>query len=204
MTPSLNPVFVVFEGLDGSGKSTCARRAAAVLGACYLKTPSGPLLDHRESIIASFNGSQEAAQLLYLASVVDASRIAKTHLAAGQSVVLDRYLLSTQVYAEFRGSTLHIDDAISEVLRAADLTVFLDAPLAVRRTRMSARSHVVAADDAETLSESADLALREGYRRRFCLPVTGRALVLDSSRLDINEIASAVAADLEQLQGEDA
>lgn len=196
------PVFVVFEGLDGSGKSVCAKRTAEVLGANYLKTPSGPLLDHRESIIASFKGCQEAAQLLYLASVAYASQIIKSHLSAGQSVVLDRYLLSTQAYADFRGSTLCIDGALSEVLLPADLTVYLDSPLTVRRNRIKERSSMVAMDDAETLSESADSLLREGYQRRFGLPVAGRVLVLDSSLLGIDEIAHTVAAELHQLQGD--
>lgn len=193
-----NPAFVVFEGLDGSGKSACAKRTAEVLGAYYLKTPSGPLLDHRESIIASFEGSQEAAQLLYLASVANASRIVKSHLAAGRSVVLDRYLLSTQVYADFRGSTLKIDDALSEVLRPADLTIYLDAPLAVRRRRIRERATVVAASDAETLLDAADSSLCAGYRRRFGLAISGRVLVLDSSQLDIDQIACTVVAELSQ------
>jgi len=197
-----NPVLIVFEGLDGVGKSICAKRTAEALGAYYLKTPSGPLLNHREGIIKSFGGCQEAAQLLYLASVANASQIVKRHLAVGQSIVLDRYLLSTLVYADFRGSTLKIDDALSEVLHPADLTIFLDAPLAIRRKRICERSTVLAADDAETLSDSGDKLLREGYRRRLELPAAGRVLALDSSQLDIDQIACAVVAELSKLQGE--
>jgi dTMP kinase len=202
MRPVNNPVFIVFEGLDGSGKSSTAERTADLLGAVYLKTPAGPLLAHRESIISSFNGNQEAAQLMYLASVADASRIVKRHLAEGRSVVLDRYLLSTQVYADFRGSKLAIDDAISKVLCPADLTVFLDAPLALRRSRISKRASTVSVADAETLVDSADSLLREGYRRRFRLPIAGRVVEIDSSQFDIDEIANFVSAELSQLQGE--
>ena len=197
-----NPVLIVFEGLDGVGKSICAKRTAETLGAYYLKTPSGPLLDHRDSIIKSFGGCQEAAQLLYLASVANASQIVKRHLAAGQSIVLDRYLLSTLVYADFRGSTLRIDDALSDVLHSADLTVFLDAPLAIRRKRICERSTVLSAEDAETLSDSGDKLLREGYRRRFEIPTAGQVLVLDSSQLDIEQVVRAVAAELGKVQGE--
>lgn len=202
MSSAKNSVFVVFEGLDGSGKSACARRTAEVIGARYLKTPSGHLLDHRESIIESFDGCQEAAQLMYLASVACASKLIRHHMCGGQSVVLDRYLLSTQVYASFRGSALDVDNAISKILQPADLTVFLDAPLSVRRRRVQSRSTVVATADAETLSETADSDLREGYRRRFGLSVAGRVLTLDSSRLSIEEIAHTVAAELRLFRGE--
>jgi len=191
-----NPVFIVFEGLDGVGKSICATRTAEALGAYYLKTPSGPLLNHRESIIESFGGCQEAAQLLYLAAVANASQIVKRHLAVGQSIILDRYLLSTLVYADFRGSTLKIDDALSDVLQSADLTIFLDASLAIRQKRICERSTVQSADDAETLSDSGDKLLRDGYRRRFELPAAGRVLVLDTSQLDIDQVVCAVVAEL--------
>lgn len=40
--------------------------------------------------------------------------------------------LSTQAYAAFRGSQLNLDDT-SDLLEPADLTVFLDTPLEVRR-----------------------------------------------------------------------
>lgn len=34
------PLFIAFEGLDGSGKTTCARQLATRIGAQYLTTPS--------------------------------------------------------------------------------------------------------------------------------------------------------------------
>lgn len=103
---------------------------------------------------------------MYLASIASASREIHNLLLAGQSVVLDRYVLSTQVYAEFRGSTFGSDAAISKILTPANLTVYLDAPLSVRRERVHSRSSIVSSADEETLSEQANFALREGYRRR--------------------------------------
>lgn len=197
-----NPVFVVFEGLDGSGKSVSAKRTAEMLGARYMATPNETLCNHRAEILESFSGCQEAAQLMYLASVASASQEIRHVQLAGQSVVLDRYLLSTQVYAAFRGSAFSGDEAITKILRPADLTVYLDAPLSVRRERVQRRSAAVSAADMETLSERSDLALRKAYLRRFKLPINGKVILLDSSQLTIDEIAQAVIAELHKLLGE--
>lgn len=197
-----HPVFVVFEGLDGSGKSACAKRTAQMLGANYLTTPSGPLREHRERILEHFGACQEAAQLMYLASVARASREVQCLLQNGQSAVLDRYLLSTQVYAAFRGSAFGGDDLLAKILIPADLTVYLDAPLGVRRERVRRRSVMVSSADAETLSEHADSSLREEYWCRLNMRINGNVLLLDSSRLDIDAIASAVIQELRKGEGE--
>ena len=67
------PIFVVFEGLDGTGKSTCARLVAERLGAELLTTPSPEVRRYRDDLIECYAGSQEAAQLFYLSTVFAAS-----------------------------------------------------------------------------------------------------------------------------------
>lgn len=190
------PVFLVFEGLDGSGKTTCAKRTAELIGAHFMTTPSEALRDYRDPILASFKTSQEAAQLFYLATVVAASLEIDAHLASGVSVVLDRYLLSTQVYAEFRGSTLHIDEEIERLLRPADLTVFLDVPLEVRQARIAKRAESSVADQ-ETFSVAADRTLRAGYNRWFENRIVGALLRIDASRRSANEVASDVVTQID-------
>ncbi|MBK1681451.1 dTMP kinase [Rhodocyclus tenuis] len=190
-TSSGKPVFIVFEGLDGTGKSTCAKETASLLGASYLTTPTAGLRTYRDEIIASFNGSQEAAQLFYLATVLAASDEVKSSLASGRSVVLDRYFLSTRVYAEFRGSTLDVDEAVCRLLLPANLTVFLEAPLHVRRERSQARGCSLA--DSETMSERADAALLRGYEHRSQMPVVGRLMRIDASTRSVREIAQEVS-----------
>lgn len=184
------PVFVVFEGLDGSGKSTCASLVASRLGAVLMQTPSGPIRQHREGLIASFDGCQEAAQHLYQASVFDASAKARRLLEQGQSVVLDRYFLSTEAYAAFRGSSIRHDQQCAS-LAPADLTVFLHAPLAVRRARIESRGTVTSAD-LETLTPAADAQLRREHETRACLPVVGVLLSIDTSELSPDEVAGQI------------
>jgi len=170
------PVFVVFEGLDGTGKSTVARGVARAIGAEFLTTPSPAVRSYRDALVASFSGSQEACQLFYLATVFAASREVESLLATGRSVVIDRYFLSTQAYAAFRGSALVLDH-LGDLLVPADLTVVMDAPLAVRRARLTMRGESTA--DRETLAPDADERLRAQHAARLKLPVLGRLLPLD-------------------------
>lgn len=188
------PVFVVFEGLDGSGKTTAAQRTADLIGATYMTTPSTTLRRRRDEIIASFQGSQEAAQLFYMATVFAASADVARCLASGQSVVLDRYFLSTQAYAAFRGTILSLD-CLARDLLAPSLTVFLDAPLEVRRARVAHRGRATEAD-SETLSDDADAVLRKLHMARAELPAVGPFRCLDSALLRPDEIAMEVAATL--------
>ena len=197
MSHSLGPVFIVFEGLDGSGKTTCARRVAEALGAEFMQTPSGLLRRYRDDLVASFDGCQEAAQHLYQASVFATSRRVRGLLEQGRSVVLDRYFLSTEAYAAFRGSSIQHDDQCAS-LTPAHLTVFLHAPLTVRRARIQSRGMITDADK-ETLSESADARLRLEHMARAGLPVVGAFLALDTSLFGPNEAADRVTSMCRQL-----
>ena len=172
---SHRPSFVVFEGLDGSGKTTCAQVVAKLLGATYLTTPCPSIRKYRDDLIGRYARCQEACHLFYLSTVFEASREAREILSTGRSVVLDRYFLSTQAYAAFRGSELDLDDIGSSLL-PADLTVYLDAPLEIRRERLAARGKSAA--DEETLSEVANARLRAEHTKRAGLSVVGRLLTL--------------------------
>ncbi len=186
---STGPVFIVFEGLDGSGKSTCARRVAECLGARYLTTPSPEVRKHREKVVGSFDGCQEAAQLFYLSTVFAASEEVRRLLANQVSVVLDRYFLSTQAYANFRGSRLDVD-ALGDLLVPADVTVFLDVPLEIRRNRLATRGSSKA--DRETVSVEADARLRAAHARRAELSVIGKWLSIDGATKSPEELTDLV------------
>jgi len=165
------PTFIVFEGLDGSGKSTCAAQLAKHIGAELMTTPSTRVRRYRDDLIESLGSSQEARQLFYLATVFAASDEVAALLQRGRSVVLDRYFLSTQAYAAFRGSRLVGDDA-QRLLQPADVTFYVDTPLAVRVARLHRRG--TSAADLETVAAGADARLREEHLRRAHLDVVGR------------------------------
>lgn len=168
---STRPAFIVFEGLDGSGKTTCAGQLAEHIGAAFMTTPSPGVRKFRDDLIEQLASNQEAKQLFYLSTVFAASSEVSALLARGQSVVLDRYFLSTQAYAAFRGSQLAID-AVQRLLRPADITFYIDTPLETRRARLSRRG--MSAADLETVTAEADGRLREEHLRRADLDVVGR------------------------------
>ena len=110
--------------------------------------------------------------------------------------MLDRYFLSTQAYAAFRGSKLRVDDIAAHLLPAT-LTVFLDASLDVRRKRLAARGQSAA--DRETLVEEADVRLRAEHRARAQLPVVGRFLAIDTEVTSPEEVVEQVVSELASL-----
>lgn len=191
MTIKERPRFIVFEGLDGAGKSTCAQRTAELLDAKYLTTPSDKLRQYRNPVVNGFGSCQEAIQFFYFATVLAASAEARSCLDDGKSVVLDRYFLSTQVYAEFRGSQFPVDEALVKFLLPADLTIFLDVPLEIRRKRVAVRGSDAA--DRETLTEGSDQYLRQAYMRLISLPVVGEWMPIDAAQSSIDDIARRVA-----------
>ena len=188
------PRFIVFEGPDGAGKTTCAGLLAQRLGADLLTTPSPGVRRYRDDLLHHLGSGQEAHQLFYLATVFAASETAAAALARGRSVVLDRYFLSTQAYAAFRGTGLDLDD-LGRHLTPACATVYLDPPLAVRQARLRRRPTTLA--DRETVPSAADHRLRQEHLRRTHLPVVGRLLHLTTAERTPTALIDEIVAWLE-------
>jgi dTMP kinase len=171
--------FIVVEGLDGTGKSTLAAHLAERLGATLLRTPATELSTVRPVVDAAFAQSPVAAQLFYGATVVLASDRARTLLAQGTPVVIDRYWLSTVVYAACRDA--HIDlSPVEPVLLRPDLTVFVDADEDVRRDAARRTRGMTAADHDSVAQRdrcaSATSPVCPGVRSRAsCCVSTARA-----------------------------
>lgn len=184
--------FIVVEGLDGTGKSTLAAQLAARLGAALLRTPSQEFNAVRPVVDAAFAASPVAAQLFYGATVVHASDRARALLAQGTPVVIDRYWLSTVVYAACRNA--HIDlSPVEPVLLCPDLTVFVEADEDVRRERLAVRGMTAADRDS--------VAQRESLRVRYLAGLSGCALSgavlrLDSTRATPDELVERVLAEV--------
>lgn len=188
------PMFIVFEGLDGSGKSTCAAGLAARIGAELMTTPTVEVRRYRDDLISCFGASEEACQLFYLATVFSASAAVKRVLSEGRPVVLDRYFLSTQAYAAFRGSRLDIDQ-VQHLLLPADVTIFMDTALETRIERLSSRG--ASAADLETVTAEADTRLREEHSRRASLSVVGRFVSVRGDGGGPATVLERVVAELE-------
>ena len=165
MTP--RGLFVAFEGIDASGKSTQARRVATDRGALFAFEPGdSPLgVELRRWVLdatAPMDPSTEA--LLMLADRSHhARRVIEPALVAGHSVVCDRYYPSSLAYQGYgRGvnlEQLHAATALAIDTCRPDLIVLLDVSIDVANERR-ARDH-------EDRFESADVDFHERVRAGY-------------------------------------
>lgn len=136
-------LFIAFEGIDGAGKSTQARRVAAAHGALFTVEPGGTDLGaelrlHLLDAESRLSAATEALLMLadrahHVATVIEPA------LAAGRPVVSDRFSASTIAYQGFgRGADLaQLAAATSLAIGACrpDLTILVDVPVDVARAR---------------------------------------------------------------------
>lgn len=201
------PLFITFEGLDGSGKSTQLRRAAAWLaeqGVAVEPThePGGtPLGEAIRSIFLGheWQGMDGRVEML----LVFASRrqhlveVIEPALAAGRHVLCDRFTDSTRAYQGYgRGVPLALIEEVDRVAtggRRPDRTLLFDlAPEAAR-----ARLHREEADrlDAEELAFHQrvrlgylELAEREPGRFRVISTSGEREATAERVRAELREL----------------
>ena len=185
--PSSAGVFLVFEGGDGAGKSTQVRLLAEALRSggrevLLTRQPGGTPLGTslRELVLHGEHVSPRAEALLFAADKAQhVDEVVRPALAAGSIVVCDRYTDSSLAY---QGAGRDLEpDQVGEVLAWAvgglvpDLTVLLDVPVEIGRTRRG-----VAPDRLE--AEHGDF--HERVRRRFldlAAAAPQRYLVLDAT-----------------------
>ncbi len=159
--------FVVFEGVDASGKSTQARRVADDHDARFTFEPGDTALGaelRRWLLDASAPMSPVTESLLMLADRSHhAATVIEPALAAGQSVVSDRYWASSIAYQGYgRGVDLALLRAATELAIGAcqpDVTILLDVPVAIANERRL-RDH-------RDRFESADVTFHERVRAGY-------------------------------------
>lgn len=186
--------FIVFEGIDASGKTTQARRVAEACGGLFTfepgDTPLGAEL-RRWLLDATTPMTPATESLLMLAdrSHHVATVIAPT-LARGRHVIADRFLASTLAYQGY-GRGLDLDQlrvATDLAIGACrpDRTVLIDIDIETANERRQ-RNH-------EDRFESADAAfherLREGYRAMAAADPEGWIVIDGSGTVD--EVSTAV------------
>jgi dTMP kinase len=158
---------IAFEGVDGSGKSTQARRLADLLGALYTIEPGGSELGRslRELVLdASVDMAPETEALVMLADRSHhVATVIEPALADGRDVVTDRFIASTLAYQGFgRGVDLELLLRATELAIGscrAEVTVLIDIPVPVARQRSSPDR----ADRFEGAGEEFQEAVRQGF-----------------------------------------
>jgi len=191
-------LFIAFEGIDRSGKSTQAQRAARALGVSVDRFPNRSSPSTGAAIDAYLRGASDLsasdAQSLFVANRRDA-RIAD-RLLAGEDVVVDRWSYSGVAYAN--GADGVDADAVKRGesgLPRPDVVVFLDVAVAVASQRGGFGSEIYERPDAQERVAAA-------YRALASDPwsVPDAWVRIDGSRLP-DDVHSAVMCAIRERRG---
>lgn len=191
-TPGRPGKLIVFEGVDGSGKSTQIRHLAGVLERagipfCTTREPGGtPLGLHLRSILMDREVPlcTEAELFLFLADRVQHARdLLRPALEAGQVVLSDRLSDATMAYQGFGAGLPR--DLLATLNRLAlgaivpDLTFLLDLPVSEIEGRIRARAD--GQTRFEVLGRDYFERVRQGYLEMARVH-SDRTVVLDATR----------------------
>jgi len=187
--------FIVFEGPDGSGKTTQLKRLSALakehaVGVCEVREPGGTPIGEKIRQVLLDKGSDmnmRCEMLLYMASRAQlVEQIIRPALAAKQVVLADRFVSSTLAYQGAAGGLPILD--IQEVAKVAvggirpDLVVICDVD---DQTAFNRMSPLLAPgrdlDRIESRSREFHKKVRQGYLAQ-ARSDPHRHLVLDSSK----------------------
>jgi dTMP kinase len=195
---------IVFEGIDGCGKSTQVRRVASARDALAAFEPGDTRLGQllRSVVLDPATTMSPVAEVLVLAAdrAQHLDEVIEPALAAGRDVVCDRFSGSTFAYQGF-GRGVPIDQvravlAVATRGRDPDVTVLLDCPVAVGRERRKAR------DTAADRFDAADAEFLERVRSGFLelAASTPSWRVLDAA-VSLEQLSTQVDAALLEVLG---
>jgi dTMP kinase len=186
--------FIALEGGDGSGKSTQAARLAAHLGALCTREPGSTELGEqvRQIVLHAEDIHLDARAEALLFAAARAQHVAEViapALAAGRSVVADRFIASSLAY-QGHGRALGVDEVrqINEWAIGGlwpDLTVLIDVPLDVAAARFAEDR-----DRFEAAGDDFHRRVAAGYAE-LAAADPDRWLVIDGSA-GVDEVATRV------------
>jgi dTMP kinase len=183
-------MFFSFDGVDGVGKSTQIRLLAEALRqsgreVVTCRDPGGTALGERlREILLNHHGTsihRRAEMLLYMASRAQlVEEVIRPALAAGKTVISDRYLLANVVYQAHAGG-LNAD----EVWRVGEITVAGVMPRLVFVLDMPAERAAGRIQRAPDRMEAQGLHYLEKVRQGFLREASSRPeqiVVIDADR----------------------
>lgn len=195
--------FITFEGIDGSGKSTQAQRLAAALEAAghhvvLTREPGGSegAEEIRTLVLEGHTDrwSPETEILLFTAARRDhLEKVIWPALAAGRTVISDRFADSTRLYQGLRGEGLRtqVDGLHDMMIRTEpDLTFVIDMDPAVGLERALGRQS--AEERFEEFGEALQRRMRQGFLD-LARAEPARCIVIDGNR-PVDVVAADVRA----------
>lgn len=155
-------LFVVFEGIDGSGTTTVSRRVHEILAAdhstaLWTNEPSDSEYGTKARHLLRVPQTQpiQLAMLFALDRWHHCQFVLQPALDRGQLVVCDRYFLSSLAYQRQDGVDGELVESMNPPLRP-DLTIFLSCPVEVAEQRRLGRS--IASDRFEVTDRQRQIA----------------------------------------------
>lgn len=195
-------LFVVFEGIDFSGKSSQAKRLASKLkeqGFDVVSTwepggtKTGALI--REAIMDANGELAPKTELMLFAADREQhlKEIIFPALEKGQVVICDRYTWSTCAYQLARGNALKDVMFLTQVPIEPDLTIFLDIDYKTKRERQKA----IGRNSNRFDKEKKDFfeAVRKNYKRlakNASQQAPDRLLQIDTTNFSEDEVADLI------------
>lgn len=198
-------LFISFEGIDGSGKSTQARRLADHLTAngrevVLTREPGGsPGAEEIRALVLQGEPDRWSAEtelLLFTAARRDhLERTIRPALAEGKVVICDRFADSSRMYQGLRGEMRERVDALHDLMIGVepDLTVLIDMDPSAGLSRAKARATV------EERFEDFGISLQEQMREGFLAlsrEYADRFTVINGNR-DMDAVALDIQAQVE-------
>jgi len=206
-------LFITFEGIDGSGKSTQARLLAERLGAegwpvRATREPGGsPGGEEIRRLVLEGDPERWSAEteiLLFTAARRDhLERVIEPALAAGEVVVCDRFADSTRMYQGLRAPGLRqIVDQLHAlmIVREPDLTFIIDMDPAKGHARAKGRGG--AEERFEDFGTAMQAQMRAGFLA-LAQEFSQRCVVVDGDRPPETVAADVARITLERLRATD-
>jgi dTMP kinase len=198
-------VFIVLEGIDGSGTTTQLDRLTAHLQArgrrahATREPSAGPvgrllreLLLGQHPLPGGAPADGQAMALLFAADRRDhLRREIEPALDGGADVVSDRYLMSSLAYQAEEADRTWVAE-LARGVRPADMTILLDVPVPVAAARRRAAGRVVERYD----DDDVQARVAESYRR---LAAADPAAVVIDGCGSVAEVSAAVIGAVDAL-----